>query len=394
MSRNVVPRTVWVLGLVSLLMDVSSEMIQTLLPIYLVLGLGASAVVIGLVEGFSVAVATAVKFISGFVSDRMGRPKWVAVAGYGLAALSRPIFPLSASIEGVLLAKGVDRVGKGIRTAPRDALVAAVTPPALLGRAYGLRKSLDTAGGFLGPLAAIGLMILLVNDIKAVFWLASIPAFAAIALLVFGVSDPAPNDSEKKRPPSLKGALKLDAATWAVIGLAALIGLARFSESFLLLKGLDVGVSAAFAPATIILLHLVFGLAAFPVGALSDRIGRRSLLVLSLVFLAAADAVLALGQTQAVYYVGVALWGLHMGFSQGLLMALIADAAPKNLRGSAFGLFSLISGVIALAGNVAAGLLWDGMGPQATFAFGAALSLLCALGVGLWSIRSRPQSSA
>ncbi|OJU12180.1 MAG: MFS transporter [Caulobacterales bacterium 68-7] len=389
MSRISVPRTVWVLGVVSLLMDVSSEMIQALLPIYMVVSLGASAALIGLVEGFSVAVATAVKFGAGFVSDRVSRPKWLAVAGYGLAALSKPIFPLAASVEGVLIAKGVDRIGKGIRTAPRDALVAAVTPKEIRGRAYGLRKSLDTVGGFVGPLLAIGLMALLAGNIKQVFWLASIPAFFAIALLVLGVSDPPRGDEAGKAPPSLKGALKLDTATWSMIVLTAVIGLARFSEAFLVMKGLDVGVPESYAPAAIILLHIVFGLAAFPVGALSDRIGRGSLLLLSLAFLAAADVVLAVSTGQIAYYSGVALWGLHMGFSQGLLMTLIADAAPAHLRGSAFGLFSLISGLIALVGNVAAGLLWDSYGPQATFAVGAALSVLCAGGVAGWMARRR-----
>lgn len=389
MTRNSIPRTVWVLGFVSLLMDVSSEMIQTLLPIYMVVSLGASAALIGLVEGFSAAVATAVKFGAGFVSDRVSRPKWLAVAGYGLAALSKPIFPLAASVEGVLIAKGVDRIGKGVRTAPRDALVAAVTPKEIRGRAYGLRKSLDTVGGFVGPLLAIGLMALLADDIKQVFWLASIPAFAAIAMLVFGVSDPPRGDEAGKAPPSLKGAIKLDAATWTMIVLTAVIGLARFSESFLVMKGLDVGVPETYAPAAIILLHVVFGLAAFPVGALSDRIGRSSLLLASLVFLAAADVVLAASSAPIAYYVGVALWGLHMGFSQGLLMTLIADAAPAHLRGSAFGLFSLISGLIALVGNIAAGLLWDSYGPQATFTVGAALSVLCAGGVAGWMARRR-----
>ena len=389
MTRTSIPRTVWVLGVVSLLMDISSEMIQTLLPIYMVVSLGASAALIGLVEGFSVAVATAVKFGAGFVSDRVSRPKWLAVAGYGLAALSKPIFPLAASVEGVLIAKGVDRIGKGIRTAPRDALVAAVTPKEIRGRAYGLRKSLDTVGGFVGPLLAIGLMALLANDIKQVFWLASIPAFFAIALLVLGVSAPPRGDEAGKKPPSLKGAIKLDTATWTMIVLTAVIGLARFSESFLVMKGLEVGVPETYAPAAIILLHIVFGLAAFPVGALSDRIGRSTLLLLSLGFLAAADVVLAVSTDQIAYYAGVALWGLHMGFSQGLLMTLIADAAPAHLRGSAFGLFALISGLIALVGNVAAGLLWDGYGPQATFAVGAALSVLCAGGVAGWMARRR-----
>lgn len=392
MQSRQIPRTVWVLGLVSLLMDVSSEMIQTLLPLYLVVGLGASALMLGVVEGFSVVVATVVKFFSGYVSDRISRPKWLAVAGYGLAAISKPIFPLTGSVEGVLLAKGVDRIGKGIRTAPRDALVAAVTPEAIRGRAFGLRKSLDTVGGFAGPLLAIALMALLANDIKTVFWLASIPAGLAVLLLVIGVSDPEP-EAKAKKPPSLKGAMGLNAATWTMIALTAVIGLSRFSEGFLLLKGLEVGVPATFAPAAIVLLHLVFGLAAFPVGVLSDRIGRTRLLVLSLVFLAVGDVVLATASSIVPFYVGVALWGLHMGFSQGLLMTLIADVAPAHLRGSAFGLFALISGVIALLGNVTAGLLWDGLGSQATFYAGAALSLFSALAISVWIMRRKGASA-
>lgn len=393
MGRTPIPRVVWVLGFVSLLMDISSEIIQTLLPVYLVVGLGASVMLIGLIEGVSVAIATAVKFVAGFLSDRIGRPKWLAVAGYGLAAVSKPIFPMAASVEGVLLAKGVDRIGKGIRTAPRDALIAAVTPQAMLGRAYGLRKSLDTVGGFVGPLLAIALMALLANDIRTVFWIASVPALLAVVLLVFGVSDPPAPEGAAKRPPSLKGALGLDAATWSMIALTAVIGLARFSESFLVLKGLDVGLPQALAPAAIILLHLVFGLAAFPVGALSDRVGRPWLIVLSLVFLAAADVCLATAQSPVVFYIGVALWGLHMGFSQGLLMTLIADVAPPHLRGSAFGLFALIAGVIALLGNLAAGALWDSMGPQATFTAGAIVSLVCAGIVVLWTLKGRAKTA-
>lgn len=389
MKAPAISRTVWVLGFVSLLMDISTEIIQTLLPLFLVAGLGASAAVVGLVEGFAVAVATAVKFVSGYVSDRVARPKWLAVAGYGLAAASKLIFPLSASVEGVLAAKGLDRIGKGVRTAPRDALVAAVTPPAIRGRAFGLRKSLDTVGGFIGPLLAIGLMLLLAGDVRSVFWVASIPAIAAVALLVFGVSDPPRPQTPDKRPPSLKGALKLSPAVWTVIGFATLLGAARFSEAFLLLRGLDVGIAPAFAPAAIVVLHLVFGLAAFPVGALSDRAGRKGLLALSLLFLAAADLVLAFLGTVPAFFAGVALWGLHMGFSQGLLAALVADAAPPHLRGSAFGAFSLATGVVALIGNTAAGLLWDRYGPEATFAAGAVLSLACAAVVGAWAMRGR-----
>ncbi|WP_395673104.1 MFS transporter [Phenylobacterium sp.] len=387
MSKTAIPRTVWVLGFVSLLMDVSSETIQTLLPVFMVAALGASATLIGAVEGFAVVVATAVKFLAGYVSDRTARPKWLAVVGYGLAAVSKLIFPLATGVGGVVAAKGLDRVGKGIRSAPRDALMAAVTPAEIRGRAFGLRKSLDTVGGFVGPLLAIGLMALFAGDVRQVFWVAAIPAFAAVVLLAIGTADPPASDASAKRPPDLKGAVGLNAATWAVIGIAALVGAARFSEAFLVLKGLEAGISATFSPLAIVVLHLVFGLAAFPVGVLSDRVGRRGMLVLSLVMLAGADLILGLSDGIALYLVGVAVWGLHMGFSAGLLTTLIADVAPPHLRGSAFGVFALISGLVAAAGNLVAGLLWDGVGPQATFLAGAALSLACAAALAVWALR-------
>lgn len=373
-TRPAIPLTVWMLGLVSLLMDVSSEMVQTLLPLYLAGGLGASALTIGFIEGLSAAIATATRFLSGVFADWTGRAKPLAVLGYGLAALSRLIFPLAASIDQIVLAKAMDRVGKGIRGAPRDAILAEASPPAIRGASFGLRKSLDTVGGFLGPLIAVGAMLALSKDIRTVFWLATIPAALAMIVLIFGVREGAP---APKRPEfRLSHALQLNAGLWAVIGLASVIMLARFSEAFVLLKSLDAGFSPAWVPLAMVLMHAVYGLSAYPVGRLSDRVGSHGLLLVSLGFLLAAHLTLAFAGSLFPFLLGTALWGLHMGFSQGLLATLIANTAPKRMKGSAFGTFNLITGAVLLLGNTAAGWLWHSFGPAMPFLAGAGLSLL------------------
>ena len=386
-----IPATVWALGFVSLFMDVSSEMIQTLLPLYLVSGLGVSVLAVGLIEGFSVAVATATKFISGALADRSRRNKPLAVLGYGLGALSRLIFPLATTLDLIVLAKSMDRVGKGIRGAPRDALIAAATPPEIRGASFGLRKSLDTVGGFLGPILAVGAMLALAGNIVAVFWLAAIPAALAMLILILAVREPA-----TAAPPKASGfrwaeALKLNRAVWGVIGLAALIMLARFSEAFLILKSLEAGFSAVWAPLAMVIMHVAYGLTAYPVGRRSDRIGRGGLLLWSLAFLIAAHLTLAFAATPSVYIFGTVLWGLHMGFSQGLLGAMIAEATPNDLKGSAFGAFNLVTGVVALASNAAAGALWWAWGSSAPFLMGAGLSLLAML---ILTLRRRPSAAA
>lgn len=369
-----IPRTVWLLGVVSLLMDISSEMIQTLLPLYLVAGLGASAVAIGFIEGLSVAIATVTKLFSGVISDWTGKRKPLAVLGYGLGALSKPIFPLATSIGWVVVAKAVDRVGKGIRGTPRDALIADVTPPEIRGASFGLRKSLDTVGGFVGPLAAIGLMLATDGNMIAIFWIAAIPAFLAVALLIVGVKEPEQPPSPSKGMPRFRDAGRLNRAVWVVIGVSSLLTLSRFSEAFLLLKSQEAGLSLAWIPITMVVMHAVYGLTAYPVGYLSDRIGRRSLIALSLLFLIAADLALATAQTLPMLFAGIVLWGLHMGFSQGILSTLIADSAPQNLKGTAFGLFNLATGLTVILGNVSAGLLWETYGSSSTFLAGAVMA--------------------
>ncbi len=385
-----IPRTVWVLGVVSLLMDISSEMIQTLLPLYLVAGLGASAIAIGFIEGLSVAIATITKLFSGMISDWTGRRKPLAVLGYGLGALSKPIFPLASSIGWIVVAKAVDRVGKGIRGTPRDALIADVTPPEIRGASFGLRKSLDTVGGFVGPLAAIGLMLATDGDMIVIFWIAAIPAFLAVALLIIGVKEPEQPPSSSKGMPRFRDAGRLNRAVWIVIGVSSLLTLARFSEAFLLLKSQQAGLSLAWIPVTMVVMHAVYGLTAYPVGYLSDRIGRRSMIALSLVFLIAADLALATAQTLPMLFAGIVLWGLHMGFSQGILSTLIADSAPKNLKGTAFGVFNLATGLTVILGNVAAGLLWETWGSASTFLAGAVIALASLAAVPLLSAARQP----
>ncbi len=375
-SRPTIPLTVWMLGLVSLLMDISSEMVQVLLPLYLVSGLGASVLAVGLIEGISVAIATLTKLASGLVIDRFGRMKPLAVLGYGLGALSRLIFPLAVSVDQIVLAKALDRVGKGIRGTPRDALITGVTPPEIRGAAFGLRKSLDTLGGFLGPVLAVLAMLAFAGDIITVFWLAAIPAALAMLTLILGVTEPTPAAPKPAKPFRLAEGLRLTPALWQVIGIACIIMLARFSEAFLLLKALTAGFSPIWMPLALVLMHAIYGLAAWPVGKLSDQIGSRGLLLTSLIFLIAAHLVLAYATSLPAFLVGTLLWGLHMGFSQGLLGAMVARATPDALKGSAFGSFNLITGLTLLIGNILAGWLWQAQGAAAPFLTGAALSLM------------------
>ncbi|WP_321828635.1 MFS transporter [Thalassovita sp.] len=374
-TRPAIPVTVWMLGFVSLLMDVSSEMVNTLLPLYLTTGLGASALAVGMIEGAAVAVATLTKFLSGLLADLSQRAKLLAVLGYGLAAVSRLLFPLSVSVDQVVLAKSVDRVGKGIRGAPRDAMIAAAAPAEIRGASFGLRKSLDTVGGFAGPLLAIGAMMLFAGSFTQVFWLAAIPAALAMVVLIFFVRAPESAEPRKKKRFKLRDALLLTRPVWAVIGFAAVVMVARFSEAFVLLKALEAGFSATWVPLVIVILHAAYGLTAYPVGRLSDRMGSRGLLTISLAFLAAAHAVIAVASGTAMFVLGAVLWGLHMGFSQGLLASLIAAQTPEHLRGSAFGTFNLVTGLVLLIGNALAGWIWFSFGSAAPFWLGAALSV-------------------
>jgi MFS family permease len=364
------------LGFVSLFMDVSSELIHSLLPVFMVSALGASAFAVGIVEGIAESTALIVKVFSGAISDYFGKRKALAVFGYGLGAVSKPLFALALSVNWVLAARFMDRIGKGIRGAPRDALVADLAPPGIRGAAFGLRQALDTVGAFLGPLLAIGLMLLFAGDFRTVFWFAVIPAAIAVLLLVFGVEEPG---AAAGRPRSAAigwhSARELERAYWLVVVFGGVFTLARFSEAFLLLRAQQQGLPDAFAPLVFVVMNVVYAATAYPVGKLSDRMSHFKLLGVGLVVLIAADLVLALAQGLAAVAAGVALWGLHMGVTQGLLATMVAATAPAHLRGTAFGIFNLASGVAMLIASALAGLLWDTVGSAATFGAGAAFSV-------------------
>ncbi len=372
------PPAVWALGFVSLLMDVSSELIHSLLPVFMVVSLGASAFSVGLIEGAAEATALIVKVFSGVLSDWWGKRKPLAVLGYGLGALSKPLFALSTSLGYVVTARLMDRVGKGIRGAPRDALVADLTPPEVRGAAFGLRQALDTVGAFIGPLLAMGLMIVWANDFQAVFWVAVIPAFLAVGLLVFGVKEPerAPAAGPRTNPIRRENLRRLGTAYWWVVAIGAVFTLARFSEAFLVLRAAEGGLPLAYTPLVVIAMNLVYAASAYPFGKLSDRVSHAKLLALGLVLLIGADALLAVGNHWGWVWAGATLWGLHMGITQGLLAAMVADVAPEDLRGTAYGFFNLLSGVAMLIASALAGLLWDGFGARFTFAAGAVFSTL------------------
>jgi MFS family permease len=367
------PAGIWALGLVSLFMDVSSEMIHALLPVFLVTTLHASTVTVGIIEGVGEAVASISKLFSGWLSDRFAKRKVFAVIGYGLAALTKPMFALAPSAGWVLTARVTDRLGKGIRGAPRDALVADLAPASLLGAAYGLRQSLDTVGAFAGPLLAMLLMALFADNFRLVFWFALIPGLIAVAVLFFGVHEPehAPPEKPAPLPIRRRELAAMGGLYWGVIAITAVLTLARFSEAFLILRAQGQGLPLSLVPAVLIVMNLVYAATAYPLGALSDRGRRHGILVGGFLVLILADLVLA-GATNAwVVMLGVALWGLHMGMTQGLLATLVADTAPDHLRGTAFGLFHLVSGIALLAASLVAGVLWEWVGPAATFVAGA-----------------------
>ncbi|MCC2596024.1 MFS transporter [Pusillimonas sp. MFBS29] len=372
-----IPTGVWILGFVSLLMDISSEMVHSLLPLFMVTTLGASALVIGLIEGLAESTALIIKVFSGVLSDYLGKRKFLAVLGYGLGALTKPLFAVAPGAGLVLTARLLDRVGKGIRGAPRDALVADLTPPEIRGAAFGLRQSLDTMGAFLGPLLAVGLMVLWANDFRAIFWVAVIPAFASVILLMVGLREPASLNANKRSNPIRRENLRrLGPAYWWVVAIGGIFTLARFSEAFLVLRAEQGGMPLAMVPLVMVAMAMVYSLSAYPFGWLSDRMSHRGLLMLGLLTLGAADIVLASGNHWMVVIPGVMLWGLHMGMTQGLLAAMVADTCPSDLRGTAFGCFSLVTGLAMLLASLAAGLLWDTLGAAATFYAGGLFCLL------------------
>jgi MFS family permease len=375
-----IPKPIWILGFVSMLMDISSEIVHSLLPMFLVAGLGASVTTVGLIEGIAEATALIVKVFSGSLSDYLGNRKWLAVAGYALGAASKPLFAIAASAQIVLAARFADRIGKGIRGAPRDALVADLAPPQDRGAAFGLRQSLDTIGAFTGPLLAAGLMFLWASDYRRIFWIALVPGVLAVLLLALGVREPERTAASKGVNPISRASLRqLSGAYWWVVAIGAVFTLARFSEAFLVLRAMHGGMRPALVPLVMVAMNAVYMLSAYPFGKLADSTSHMRLLVIGLGFLVLADLVLAHSGRWPAMLLGVGLWGLHMGMTQGLLAVMVAQAAPASLKGTAFGLFNLVAGIAMLAASVIAGLLWEHSGAAATFYAGAAFSVLAAM---------------
>lgn len=386
------PIGIWGLGLVSMFMDVSSELVHSLLPVYLSTVIGTSVVTIGIIEGFAEGAAAITKVFSGVVSDYLGKRKSLAVAGYALSALTKPIFPLATTAGWVFGARSVDRIGKGIRGAPRDALVADISPLHLRGAAYGLRQALDSVGAFVGPLLAVIFMMWFINDIRAVLWVAVAPAFMAVFLLITTVHEP---DGSRDRTPTTRNRFTpadikaLPTEYWLIVALGAVFTLARFSEAFLILRARDVGLSIAYVPVIMIVMNICYSVFAYPAGAAADRLSARSLLLIGLAVLVVADLVLALAVTSWMAFAGAAFWGLHMAFTQGLLSKLVADTAPSQFRGAAFGVFNLASGAALFIASVIAGALWTAYGPAATFTAGALFAMLAATGLLLYRPKKR-----
>lgn len=382
-SLRALPPDIWALGLVSLFMDTSSELVHSLLPVFMSTVLGASMVTIGLVEGVAEATAAVTRVFSGVASDWFRRRKLLVVLGYGLGAASKPIFPLATSMLWLFTGRFIDRIGKGIRGAPRDALVADITPPALRGAAYGLRQALDSVGAFLGPLLALCFMARFADDLAAVLWVAVVPAGLSVAVLALAVREPEHAPAERGDGPRfpLAGARRLPLRFWLVVALGAVFTLARFSEAFLVLRAQTAGLAIGHVPVVMIVMNVCYAAGAYPAGAASDRIRRRTLLLCGLATLVVADLVLAAAASAWQVLVGAALWGLHMALTQGLLSKLVADTTPASLRGTGFGVFHLVSGGALLLASLVAGTLWQLAGPAATFLAGAAFAALAALGI-------------
>lgn len=387
-----IPGGIWVLGFVSMLMDISSEMIHSLLPMFMVTVLGTSAFTVGVIEGLAESTALIVKVFSGALSDYLGKRKGLALLGYGLGALTKPLFAIASGTGLIITARLLDRVGKGIRGAPRDALVADITPEHLRGASFGLRQSLDTVGAFTGPLLAVGLMLLWANDFRAVFWVAVVPGMLAVALLALGVSEPEPTTAPRGSNPIQRANLvRLSPAYWWVVAVGAAFTLARFSEAFLVLRAQQIGIPMALVPLVMVAMNLVYSVSAYPFGVLSDRMSHTRLLAMGMLVLIASDLLLAYSPHWPALLGGVALWGIHMGMTQGLLATMVSDTAPADLRGTAYGFFNLASGVAMLLASVVAGWLWDAYGASTTFVGSAVFAAVALIGL---LVRQAPGANA
>ena len=381
------PSGIWGLGFVSMFMDISSELVHSLLPVFMVTVLGTTVAAVGMIEGVAESAAAIIKVFSGAISDFCGKRKYLAVTGYAISAITKPVFPLATTLGWVFGARFTDRVGKGIRGAPRDALVADIAPEELRGAAYGLRQSLDSVGAFIGPLLAVFSMIWFSENIRAVLWIAVLPAFVAVFLLIFTVHEPEKNNCSNtvRNPLAFFEIIHLPKGYWFIVALGAVFTLARFSEAFLILRASDLGVSLGYVPVIMIIMNIIYSVFAYPAGAAADRFSARIILLSGLTILIVADIILALAQSPSGSFIGAAFWGLHMAFTQGLFSKLIADAAPVNLRGTAFGVFNLVSGIALFLASFIAGSLWSAYGAKATFIAGALFAFLAIIGLLFFS---------
>ena len=372
-----IPKSIWALGFVSLFMDTSSELIHSLLPIFMVTTLGASVTSVGMIEGIAESTALIVKIFSGTLSDYFGKRKLLVMIGYGMAALTKPLFPIANTVSMVLTARFLDRIGKGIRGAPRDALVGDIAPPEIRGACFGLRQSLDTVGAFLGPLLAIAGMLLWADNIRTVLWIAVVPALIAFLLLAFGVEEPKrEHTTQAKSPIHIRDIRHVGRAYWQLVAVAGVLTLARFSEAFLILKAQATGLPIAFVPMVMVVMNIIYSVAAYPAGILSDTVNRKTVLLIGVALLIAADVVLGFTSNLWMLTLGISLWGLHMAFTQGLLAAMVTDTTPAELRGTAYGVFNLVCGVAMLIASVIAGVLWDKFGASVTFFTGAGFAAI------------------
>lgn len=392
---NKLPAGIWALGFVSLLMDASSEMIHALLPVYLVTAMGASVLTVGLIEGIAEATASITKVFSGAISDWLGHRKLLVVLGYGLAALTKPVFPLATSVSWLIGARFVDRIGKGIRGAPRDALIADLAPAQMAGAAFGLRQSMDTIGAFIGPALAILLMWITADNFHLVFWVAVIPAALCVLVIIFGIREPERDPVKKpvRMPLSKADLVRLGSSFWVITIVATFFTLARFSEAFLILKANDSGLLLALTPLVLVVMNVVYAATAYPAGILGDRMNKVSIIIVGIFVLIAADMVLATTNSLPGVTLGVILWGLHMGLTQGLFASLVAGTVPSELRGTGFGVFNMLGGVALLIASVMAGFLWDQFGSSATFYAGIIMATASLFGL-LYVRRTMPALGA
>ncbi len=390
-----IPLSIWILGFVSMLMDISSEIIHSLLPLFLTTTLSASPIVVGIIEGLGESTSLIVKTFSGALSDYLGQRKKLAVIGYALSALSKPLFAIASTSHMVLTARVFDRIGKGIRGAPRDALVADIVPYEIRGSAFGLRQALDTLGAVLGPLLAVGLMLLFSNHFRIVFWIALIPGLFSVLLLILGVKEPKNHKISEKRlnPFSRYHLSRLNLAYWWLVIIGAIFTLARFSEAFLVLRAMNIGMSIATAPFVMVIMNTVYALSAYPFGRLADNMSHSKLLMLSILVLIFADLLLAVNNHWITFIAGASLWGVHMGMTQGLFATMIADVAPLDLRGTAYGFFNLASGIMMLIANMLAGFLWESVGPSFTFYMGGIFCIIAMIGLIFREVHLRAHSS-